>query len=147
MAFGLILASGITGQGGYTELGKPETDPELSVILDRIGARVRQYTTDLQRLAWTTVVRYEAHDKEGHPFKADRPRQLIFDTTGRLDAGSDSVGSVVHLRTEAKLRLVDGKAVKRDYKQVGTDFEFADLGQSLFFLPRYVPLPMRGAVT
>jgi hypothetical protein len=111
------LVSVIAGQDGGPEPGKPGDDPELSAILDRAAARVRQYALGLQHLAWTSVVRYEVLDKDGHPIKTGEPGEVTYETISRLVSVSVPGGdSVVVPRGESELKFVDGKPVKSNYK-------------------------------
>jgi hypothetical protein len=110
----LIVAtfSRISGEG--LESGKQADDPELSTILKKATARARQYSLDLRHFAWTSVVRYEVLDKQGHPMEKGNPTEVTYEMTARFD--STEGDSLVAVREEPQLKLVDGKAVKPNYK-------------------------------
>ena len=137
----VLLVSGIAGQGRGSESGKAGADPELSAILERTAARVRQYAVGLQHLAWTSVVRHEVLDKDGRPIKTGEPGEVTYETISRLLSvsvlGSDSV---VVPRAESELKLVDGKPVKPNYK-LPWHYAAPNDGFPLLLLPEFPGSP------
>jgi hypothetical protein len=126
------LIPGISGQDRGPEAGKREDDPELSAILERTAVRVKQYVVDLQRLAWTSVVRHEVLEQNGGPIKTDKPREVTYETIVKLKwfPRSGPVGTPFE---ESELKLVDGKTVKPNYK-LPWHYESPSVGFPQFFL-------------
>lgn len=141
VVLGLAWAPRIAGQGGDSALPGQGDDPEISIILDRAIERARKYAIELQSLAWTDVVRYEALDEDGRRLEEDKPRELTYETILRLEPWGDPADPSFFVREEAELKLVDGEPVDPDYELPWTtSLEFsADLGffYFLFATPEF----------